>query len=125
MFFSCLAGNKKINTNSFNKLHNDSLLFLEKEFKKKDAERTVVVTHHLPSNKCNSPEFEGSELNSAFCTDLSGFVEKSNADVWIYGHCHRNMPAFKIGKTLMLTNQLGYISHNEHKSFVVDRFIEV
>ncbi|HFC00989.1 MAG TPA: hypothetical protein ENJ53_09320 [Phaeodactylibacter sp.] len=78
------------------------------------------MTHHLPSKKCNAAEFQGSALNEGFCTDLTDWIEKQSADFWIYGHSHRNMPDFNIGKTQMRTNQLGYVGYGEHQNFQRD-----
>ena len=44
---------------------------------------------------------------------------------WIYGHHHVNVPEFTIGNTKMLTNQLGYVIHNEHHSFKNDKIINI
>jgi len=124
--FECIIINeKKLKSKTFNQLHKESLDFLKQELKQESNLKKVIVTHHLPSYECNHSDFTGSKLNSAFVTDLTDFVEKSNADIWIYGHSHRNKPDFKIGKTNMLTNQLGYISHNEHKNFSLDKIIEI
>ncbi len=71
--------------------------------------KKVVITHHLPSPLCNAEEHNNSKINEAFCVDLTDFIEQSKVDYWVYGHNHRNKPAFKIGQTTMLTNQLGYV----------------
>jgi len=124
--FECIIiDGKKLTSNSFNQLHNESLNFLTKELKQNNNLKKVIVTHHLPSHECNHIDFISSKINSAFVTDLTDFVEKSNAHAWIYGHSHRNKQDFKIGKTQMLTNQLGYISQNEHNSFKLDKVIEI
>lgn len=124
--FHCIVINgEKLNSEVFNKLHKISFEYLEKELKICNAETKIVITHHLPSVQCNSPEYVGSKLNSAFCVDLTNFIKKCNADFWIYGHSHRNMPEIKIGKTRLVTNQLGYVSHKEHKDFATDKIIEI
>ena len=52
-------------------------------------------------------------------------VGKATAiDYWIYGHSHYNKDVL-IGNTQCLSNQLGYVSHNEHLTFRPDRTIEV
>ena len=61
--------------------------------------------------------YRGSVLNMAFASELSQLIETSGADYWIYGHHHYNTQSFYIGKTIMLTNQLGYVSQDEHKGF--------
>jgi hypothetical protein len=56
-------------------------------------------------------------LNEAFAVELFPFIESSGIDYWIYGHHHCNTPAFSIGNTQMLTNQLGYVQQGEHLLF--------
>ncbi len=124
--FECIIiDGKKLSSKTFNQLHKQSLNYLKQELEQSNSSKKIIVTHHLPSHECNHIDYINSKINSAFVTDLTNFVEKSNADAWIYGHSHRNKPDFKIGKTQMLTNQLGYISHNEHKSFSLDNVIEL
>jgi len=124
--FECIVyDDEKLSAKVFNKLHSESLKFLKNECKRLKDKRKVVVTHHLPSNQCNSIEFSGSKLNSAFCTELTDFVEKCSADYWIYGHSHRNLLEFEIGNTKMLTNQLAYVHLNEDKNYKSDAFFEI
>ncbi len=42
---------------------------------------------------------------------------KFATDLWIYGHTHGNVSDFNIGKTSLVTNQLGYLRSNEHALF--------
>lgn len=44
---------------------------------------------------------------------------------WIYGHNHYNTQDFKIGDTVLLTNQLGYVYNCEHLDFNSNKFIEI
>jgi len=44
-------------------------------------------------------------------------IEEFQSDYWIYAHHHANIPAFNIGKTTMLTNQMGYVYAKEHLKF--------
>ena len=52
-------------------------------------------------------------INGAFTVELGNFIADSQINYWIYGHSHRNIKA-QIGDTLIVSNQLGYISHGEH-----------
>jgi len=105
----------------FNQLHQNALDFVSREVA--TDQRTIVISHHLPSMLCNSEEFKGSPLTEAFCVDKTDFILNSEIDCWIYGHSHRNLADFKIGKTQMVTNQFGYVGWNEHHSFIYDRVI--
>ena len=60
-------------------------------------------------------------MNEAFATELFDLIEDSGPDYWIYGHTHHNSVDFGIGNTRLLTNQLGYVKHNEHQSFIAEK----
>lgn len=109
-------GNKKFNAAMFNKLHDESLGFIKQVLNNKQKQ-TVVVTHHLPSVLCNSQIHNASLINEAFCVDLTDYITECNANFWIHGHSHFNYHPLIIGKTLLLTNQLGYTHLNESKGF--------
>ncbi len=116
---------KVISIEQYNHLHHLSREFLTHALESNNQKKQVVITHHLPSEHCNIEEFKGSSLNEAFCVDMTSFIETSGVDVWIYGHSHRNKPEFSIGKTRMLTNQLGYVQYGEHSSFEWNAWVEV
>ena len=115
--FECITYNKKkFNVTEFNNLHNQSLDFLKGALSDKSG-KIVIITHHLPSPLCNKEIHQKSNINEAFCTDLTDIIEESNAAFWIYGHSHHNQKPIYIGNTIMLTNQLGYIQLNEKDGF--------
>ncbi|MBU1370102.1 MAG: metallophosphoesterase [Bacteroidetes bacterium] len=115
-FASITRKGKRLNGYDYNQLHEESLSFIKAELDK-TTHPTVVVTHHLPSVRCNSPEHVESELNEAYCVDLTAYIKDCKADFWIYGHSHFNQKPLIIGKTMLLTNQLGMVSSNEHNHF--------
>lgn len=108
----------------FNQLHRDSIAFIEKELAEKKAEKTIIVTHHVPTLLNYPPMYKGSAINEAFATELFDFIEKYAPDAWIYGHHHENVPDFLIGKTQLLTNQLGYLDYGEHHYFDAGKLID-
>lgn len=123
--FECInANNQKFKVSDFNRLHEESLSFIKQSLKQKNS-KTVVVTHHLPSLLCNSAIQNDSPINEAFCVDLSEYIESCDANFWIYGHSHFNQKPLYIGSTIMLTNQLGYVHLNEHRSFKHDAYFSV
>jgi Icc-related predicted phosphoesterase len=123
--FDCITNNKKkFNVPGFNKLHHESLTFLKPAISDK-TNKTVVVTHHLPSPLCNKDIHQKSSINEAFCSDLTDLLKESNASFWVYGHSHYNKNPVYIGNTIMLTNQLGYIQLNEMKGFRGDAYFSI
>ncbi|MEO7308801.1 MAG: metallophosphoesterase [Chitinophagaceae bacterium] len=112
-------------SDQFNKLHDDSMLFLQQQLQRVTAGNTIVVTHHVPTFLHYPPQYKGDLLNEAFAVELFDTIETSVIDYWIYGHHHCNTPGFKIGNTTLLTNQLGYVQKNEHQLFKPNAIIEI
>ncbi|TVY81988.1 Uncharacterized protein LSUE1_G005096 [Lachnellula suecica] len=100
-----------------NLAHQSDLKWLNEQVAKIDQEepeRTIVIfTHHSPCDdaRANNPQHEGSEVKSAFVTDLrdEGCWKSSAVKMWAFGHTHYNCD-FKEGITgkRVLTNQKGY-----------------
>jgi predicted phosphohydrolase len=114
---------KKITTDDYDQLHEDCQAFLMKELTNASNQKTIVVTHHLPTFFNYPEKYRFSELNSAFATELFDLIEPSNVDYWIFGHSHEVVPDFRIGKTTLTTNQLGYVEYGEHLNFHQNRTI--
>lgn len=115
--FSCIQKkDKKLKASDYNKLHDECLNFIKLTLTD-EVEKTIVVTHHLPSGLCNYPPHAKSPINEAFCVELTDYIERCNANFWIYGHSHFNQKPLYIGDTVLLTNQLGYVHCNEHSGF--------
>lgn len=116
---------KKFTAVDFNALHKNDFDFLKTALAKPTDKQRMVVTHHVPTLMNYPEQYKNSDINAAFAVELFDTVENSNAACWIYGHHHNNTPAFKIGNTNMLTNQLGYVQNNEHKNFNHSAIIEI
>lgn len=102
----------------YNKLHLESLSFIKEALlSKTKAKTTIVSTHHVPTFMNYSEKYKGDVLNEAFAVELFDLIEEYSPDYWIYGHSHFNADAFSIGKTKLLTNQLGYVKHDGHSLF--------
>jgi len=112
---------KKIAVQDYNKLHDACREFLSHELQPETGQPTVVVSHHVPTLFHYPDKYRHSELNSAFAVELHDFIGSSLATYWIYGHNHSAVPDFKINKTTLTTNQLGYVEYGEHLSFQPDR----
>jgi len=124
--FECIIYNgKKLSSDDFNLLHKISVNYLMEALNENKNKTNIIVTHHLPSNQCNSPKFKGSTLNSAFVSNLDNIIENCNAPYWIFGHSHENVQETIIGNTKLVCNQLGYVHQNEHRSFDKARTISI
>ena len=59
--------------------------------------------------------FDLAKIVEGIRKELGDFIASSRIDVWIYGHSHTNIDA-SIGKTRIVSNQLGYVFNDEHLS---------
>lgn len=116
---------KRITPAQFNSLHQTDYAFLKTALNTNDSKTNVVVTHHVPTFLNYPEQYKNNKINQAFAVELHDFIFSSDAAYWIYGHHHNNMPAFTIGNTVMLTNQLGYVQHQEHKGFKTNSVIKI
>ncbi len=108
---------RRFSTQDFNRLHEESMLFIRESLETKVSEQTIVVTHHVPTFMNYPPMFKGDALNDAFAVELFGLIEAIGPAYWIYGHHHYNQPDFEIGSTILSSNQLGYVQNQEHRLF--------
>ncbi len=109
---------------NFNQEHRKCLDFINTSVAESIAKNKVVVSHHVPSFRMQDPKYKDSKANGAFTVELEDYIKTSGIDYWIYGHSHCNIDV-RIGNTLCISNQLGYVFQNEHLSFRPDAIIEV
>lgn len=114
---------KPLTVLTYNAQHHQALDFLKNELKKEVSETTVIVTHHVPTLQYYPQQYKNDPLNEAFATELYDLITETQPDFWIYGHHHNNTTDFTIGKTQMLTNQLGYVAYGEHALFQPNKTI--
>jgi len=115
----------RFSADHFNELHDECLSFIKKETANSHSGIKIIVTHHVPTFLNYPEKFKGDALNQGFGVELFDFIATSDINYWIFGHHHYNAPEFKIGKTKMLTNQLGYVKYNECLDFDNKRIIEI
>lgn len=118
-------GSRRLTVADFNELHRQDLAFITQALKDHKDRKTVVMTHHIPTLKNYPRQYLNDPINQAFATELHDLIHASGAKAWIYGHHHANTPAYTIGTTTLLTNQLGYVSHYEHKEYKKGVVVEV
>ncbi len=70
-------------------------------------EGTVVVTHHLPSERSVAPRFRGDPLNAFFVCAMDELIEAKRPALWIHGHTHDSCD-YQLGSTRVVANPYGY-----------------
>jgi Icc-related predicted phosphoesterase len=76
----------------------------------------IVITHHLPSNKCIHPKYKNSALNRFFVSDVEQLIINKKPKYWIAGHTHGSIDTM-IGETRIIVNPYGYFMQGENLSF--------
>lgn len=107
----------------YNQLHEECLAFLQHEISSATTKKTAVFTHHCPTFLNYPAQYKGDVLNEAFAVELYDWIESSGIACWVYGHHHSNTPDFKIGKTNLVTNQLGYVQQKENLLFNTEKCV--
>jgi len=118
-------GNARFTPDHYNHLHHEAKAFLSETLKQKAQGKNIVVSHHVPTLMNYPEKYKGTTLNEAFAVELFDFIADSGPDYWIYGHHHQSVPTFRIGRTGLITNQLGYVRRGEHYDFKENQTIAV
>ena len=88
--------------------------------------KTVVVTHHLPSQQSVARRYRDDLGSAGFASRLESLMGKSV--LWIHGHTHDRFD-YKIKKTRVICNPRGYCSRDgarmENRAFDPGLVVEV
>ena len=95
------------------------------EFLKENLKSTdIVVTHHLPSERCVASQFKGDPLNPFFLNDIEWLIKERQPKVFISGHTHSAFN-FMLDKTQMICNPRGYTNERKASAFNKDMKITI
>jgi predicted phosphohydrolase len=124
-FFVISNGAGKLRVSDYNRMHEESVQFLKNAIEYSQEQKTMVITHHVPTLVNYPTKFVNSPITQAFAVELKDLIKDYQPDYWIYGHSHVNVPPFTMGKTQLHTNQLGYIRYHEQTNYRDKAFIEI
>lgn len=97
----------KIRSIDIARIHRESKAWLAKELVARQAQTNVVITHHGPSLKSVSAEFQNDLTTAAYVSQLENFIEEYKPSYWLHGHMH-NSSDYLIADTRVLCNSKGY-----------------
>lgn len=96
-------------------LHIGSLNYIREAFRIPFPGKTVMVSHHAPHPQSLSSDRIG-PLDHCYASDLSAILQRPEApDLWIHGHIHRRSD-YRIGKTRIVANPMGYLFSDDRYS---------
>lgn len=93
-------------------------------------DRTVVVSHHLPTWAAVAPKYMLSErdrhITAAFASNLDQLITDFGPTMWFFGHTHDAWVG-RIHNTQLVCNPLGYVSENNLRAgrFSLDHVWEI
>ena len=107
-------------------LFDTSVAWLEDRFSEPFDGTTVVVTHFAPTRGSIAPQFEGSELNACFVSDLEMRILRWQPTLWLHGHVHDSFD-YRVGVTRIVANPRGYAPQGvvENKAFAPHLVLEI
>ena len=85
----------KLNPTYTLRRHRETLAWLKIELPLSEPEKTVVVTHHLPSGRSVAPQYANDMVSAIYASNLPQDV-LMGAAVWIHGHAHTSFD-YQIG----------------------------
>jgi predicted phosphodiesterase len=96
--------------------HGVARRFLEKSLLEPFDGRTVVVTHHAPSDRSISARFRSANhLNAAYASDLEALMGPEVA-LWVHGHTHDSLD-YRLAQSRVVCNPRGYVPIEPNPEF--------
>jgi len=96
-------------------VYDESIAAIEAELQQPFDGKTIVVTHHAPTELAIHTRHKGYHnahlLAGGYRTELHEFIEKYQPDFWCFGHTHDSCDII-IDKTRILNNCRGYPVRN-------------
>ncbi len=111
------------NQKIFTALHQRSKQWLEQELAKPFDGKTVVITHHAPTEW--SWDNSSNLLKKiAYCNDLRYLFHEHEIDIWFHGHIH-SPGNYRIAGGRILSNPRGYFGRRVVENFNSNLIVEL
>jgi predicted phosphohydrolase len=98
------AGYRETWPSDMRAVHQRHIAWLREKMAQPHDGPTIVVTHHAPILDALGTT---GTLGHAYGSDLTGFIEETRPDLWLYGHTHQPHEG-RIGATSIRNVSLGY-----------------
>jgi len=122
----------KIRTGAYRRIQSEDILqefkrskhFLEENLRVSFDGKTVVVTHHGPSDMSVHQKYNHASGNEYYVSDLTDLIFGYEPEYWIHGHTHERID-YSLGKTRVIVNPFGYYNYEENAAFEPELRIEI
>lgn len=111
------------NQKQFSALHRVSKAWLEEQLARPYAGKTVVITHHAPT-EWSWIETPNSLKKLAYCNDLKPLFHEYEIAAWFHGHVH-NLGDYRIADARILSNTRGYVGRKIVAGFDVNKTVDI
>ena len=115
--------NEPFNPKAFSELYYTSKEWLEKELAKSHDGKTIVVTHHAPTEWSWDNSFNILK-KLAYCNDLKYLFHEYEIDAWFHGHIH-SPGDYRIAGSRILSNPRGYIGRKVVNTFDQNLIVDI
>lgn len=123
-FYHILLGEKIFTAIDSLNLHQISVQWLEQKINEPFEGKTVVITHHAPSNKSVISYFEKELTSACYASNLEHLMGRERVALWVHGHMHTSID-YVVNGTRVICNPRGYPhwgdeqQNNEYKDDLV------
>lgn len=108
---------------AYSKIYTDSKLWLQQELARPFQGKTVVITHHAPS-EWSWNRAPNATKKLAYCNDLKFLLHEYPIDAWFHGHVHNEVD-YRIAGARILCNPRGYFGRKLVTEFELNRIVEI
>lgn len=106
------------------RLHLESRYWLSEKLREPFDGKTVVITHHAPSEMSVHPRYRNHELTPAYAARLENLICAHEPVLWVHGHLHDSVD-YRICETRIVCNPRGYTGHELNAGFDPALVLEV
>lgn len=111
------------NQKIFSKLYFDSRQWLETKLAEPFNGKTVVITHHAPT-EWSWNDAPGALKKLAYCNNLKELFHEYEITAWFHGHIH-SPGDYRIAGARILSNPRGYYGRKLVEEFDVNKTVEI
>jgi Icc-related predicted phosphoesterase len=104
--------------------HNVSKVFMYTTTAQPFEGKTVMISHHAPSELSCAEKYRNDKLTPAYASRLENDMLDMNIDLWIHGHIHDSAD-YMIGDSRVICNPRGYHGHYLNPDFDSSLVVEV